>query len=261
MSTDGSAPTPAAPSAAGGRSVAVAAFVGGLREYARTPVLLALFVFLPAYLVGAFTRLVPASSAPLAVPGDGTQVVELAGVYAVVMVPLVGALVGALAGVFLMQTARASDARLVVAGARPASVLLARFGLLTVVGALVAAVSVATAATLYVPERPLVLALATLQAALVYGLLGVLAGLVVDRLAGVYLALFGTMLDLFLVQNPLADPPDYAALLPGHAPVELAVDAGFSTDVALATVGEGLGYLLAVGVVTALVLYRTMRVS
>ncbi|WP_436907807.1 ABC transporter permease [Halosimplex marinum] len=243
------------------RSTALAAFTSGVREYARTPVLLALFVFLPAYLIGAFTRLVPATTAPLDVPGGGTQTVEMASVYAVFMVPLVGALVGALAGVFLMQTARDADARLVVAGANPASVLLARFGLLAVVGTVVAGVSVGTAATVFVPERPLALAGATLLAALVYGLLGVLAGLVVDRLAGVYLALFGTMLDVFLVQNPLADPPEYARLLPGHAPVELAVDAGFSTDVALSTAGEGAVYLFVVGVVTALALYGSMRVS
>lgn len=245
----------------GGRSIVLAAFVGGLREYRRTPVLLALFVFLPAYLIGAFTRLIPSNTAPLAVPGDGTTMVEMANLYAVFMVPLVGALVGALAGVFLMQTARDADARLVVAGARPVEVLAARFGLLAVVGALVTAVSLATAATVYAPERPLLVGAATLLAALVYGLLGALAGLVVDRLAGVYLALFGTMLDLFIVQNPLADAPDYARFLPGHAPVELAVDAGFSTSVALSTLGEGVVYLLAVGVVTALALYRSMRVS
>mgnify|MGYP000144457691 CR=1 FL=1 len=262
MSTDGSAPVGAAEGpTAGGRWTALAAFESGLREYARTPVLLALFVFLPAYLIGAFTRLVPATQAPLDVPGSGIQVVDMANVYAVFMVPLVGALVGALAGVFLVQSAREADARLVVAGARPASVLLARFGLLTVVGALVAAVSVATAATVYVPERPLVLAGATLLAALVYGLLGVLAGLVVNRLAGVYLALFGTMLDLFIVQNPMADPPEYARLLPGHVPVELAVDAGFSTEIARSTVGEGLAYLLVVALLTTLALHRTMRVS
>ncbi|WP_436930208.1 ABC transporter permease [Halosimplex halobium] len=259
MSVDGA---PGSSAASGSRrSTALAAFASGVREYARTPVLLALFVFLPAYLIGAFTRLVPATTAPLDVPGSGTQTVELASVYAVFMVPLVGALVGALAGVFLMQTARDADARLVVAGANPASVLLARFGLLAVVGTVVAGVSVGTAATVFVPERPLVLAGATLLAALVYGLLGVLAGLVVDRLAGVYLALFGTMLDIFLVQNPLADPPEYARLLPGHAPVELAVDAGFSTEIALSTAGEGAAYLLVVGVVTALALYGSMRVS
>ncbi|WP_459193021.1 hypothetical protein [Halosimplex sp. J119] len=261
MSADDAAAADAVRTASSGRSTALAAFVGGLREYARTPVLLALFVFLPAYLIGAFTRLVPSTTVPLDVPGAGTQTVAMTDVYAVFMVPLVGALVGALAGVFLMQTAREADARLVVAGARPASVVLARFGLLAVVGALVAAVSVATAATVFVPERPLLVALATLQAALVYGLLGVLAGLVVDRLAGVYLALFGTMLDVFLVQNPLADPPGYARLLPGHAPVELAVDAGFSTEIALSTVGDGFAWVLVIGGVTALALYRSMRVS
>ncbi|MFB6150412.1 MAG: hypothetical protein ABEJ40_01270, partial [Haloarculaceae archaeon] len=259
--SDGSAGSGTARPTGSGRSPALVAFLGGLREYARTPVLLALFAFLPAYLIGAFTRLVPSTTVPLPVPGDGTVATGMADVYAVFMTPLVGALVGALAGVFLLQSTRDADARFVVAGARPSSVLLARFGLLVAVGVLVSAVAVGTAATVRVPERPALLFAATLLAALSYGLLGVLAGVVVDRLAGVYLALFGTMIDLFLVQNPLSDGGEYDFLLPGHAPVELAVDAGFSSEVALATAGEGLLWVLGIGVATALVLRRSMRVS
>lgn len=244
-----------------GRSPALAAFASGLREYARTPVLLALFLFLPAYLIGAFTRLVPSTTVPVAVPGDGAVPLAMADVYAVFMTPLVGALVGALAGIFLLQSTRAADGRLVVAGARPRQVLLARLGLLAAVGAVVAGVAVATAATAFVPERPVVLFGATLLGALVYGLLGALAGIVVDRLAGVYLALFGTMIDVFLVQNPLAEAPGYAVALPGYAPVELAVDAGFSASVSLDPVWVGLAWVVGLGVVTTLVLARQLRVG
>lgn len=246
--------------AAGGGSVALAAYLGGLREYARTPVLLALLVFLPAYLIGAFTRLVPASTVPLAVPGDGTVMVDVVNVYAVFMTPIVTALVGALAGLFTMSTTRDADGRLVVAGARPIAVLAARFALLGTVGLIVSLVAVGTAATTYVPERPALLVGALLLAALIYGLLGLLAGVVVNRLAGVYLAMFGTMIDVFFVQNPLADPGEYAEFLPGYAPVELAIDAGFSSSVSADPLGYGVGWLVGLCVVTAAVLYRRMRV-
>jgi ABC-2 type transport system permease protein len=250
-----------APRPGSGRSTTSATFRAGLREYARTPLLLALLVFLPAYFILTFATVIPETTGPLSVPGDGTVMVTMNDVYAVYMAPMVGALVGGIAGLFVMQAARDADARFVIAGARPVSVLLARFGLLAVVALVVGAVTTATVAVPYVPERPAGVFLAVALAALSYGLVGVLLGLVLNRLAGVYALLFGSMLDLFILQNPLADSPDYARYLPGHAPAELAVDAGFSTDLALSTAGEGGAYVLALGVLVTLALYRTMRLA
>jgi ABC-2 type transport system permease protein len=242
-------------------SVFVETFLSGLREYARTPVLLALLAFLPAYFILTFALLVPETTGQLSVPGDGQMLVTMNDVYAVTMTPMVGALVGGIAGLFVMQSARYTDARFVVAGASSLRVLLARFGLLTVVGGIVAAVSTAVLALTYVPERPAVVFLAVVLAALSYGLVGVLAGLVLNRLAGVYVLLFGSMLDMFILQNPFSDPPAFARYLPGHAPVELVVDAGFSASVALSTAVEGAVIVLALGAVAALALHHSMRLS
>lgn len=244
-----------------GRSVFVETFLAGGREYARTPVLLALLAFLPAYFILTFALLVPETTGQLWVPGDGQMLVTMNDVYAVSMTPMVGALVGAIAGLFVMQAARDTDARFVVAGAPPLRVLLARFGLLAVVGVIVAAVSTGVLALTYVPERPAVVFLAVFLAALAYGLVGVLAGLVLNRLAGVYVLLFGSMLDIFIMQNPFSDSVEAAKFLPGHAPTELVVDAGFSTSIALSTAVEGIAFVLVVGAVAALSLHHSMRLS
>jgi energy-coupling factor transporter ATP-binding protein EcfA2 len=162
---------------------------------------------------------------------------------------LVGALVGAVASLFLMQSTCEADGRLVITGFSPASVIAARLGVLLLVGVLVTAVTVGLATTMISPEALAAFALATVLGTVIDALLGALAGLVVGRLAGVYLVLFGTMIDLFLLQNPLAtDTPAVAAWLPGSPPVELALEAMFVRDVTLEPLASGLGTILIVGV-------------
>ncbi|MFC7132588.1 MULTISPECIES: ABC transporter permease [Salinibaculum] len=232
----------------------------GVREYRRMPVLLALMVALPAYIIVVFAALVPDTTVPLAVPGEGTQMASMVEVYVAMFTPMVAGLVGAIAGLFLMRATREADSRLIIAGYRPREVLVARTGLLAVVGVFVTAVAVgATFVT------PLSVAhfgwfvVATLLGALVYGLFGVLAGLVFDRLAGVYVVLFGSMIDMFVFQNPMvADEAAVAPYLPGHVPLELAIDAGFGT-VELGSVALGVAYLAVLGVVSLGAFYRSAR--
>lgn len=243
------------------RSVAVATFLAGVREYARTPVLLALLVFLPAYFILTFSTMIPETTGSLSVPGDGTISVTMNDVYAVYMAPMAGALVGGIAGLFVMQAARETDARFVVAGASPVQILLARYGLLALVGTVVSGITTAVVLVIYVPERLEFVFAAVLLATLAYGLVGVLTGLVLNRLAGVYVLLLGSMLDIFILQNPLSEPPEYARLLPGHAPAELVIDAGFSTSVALSTAGESLAYILVLVLLVTSALFRSMKLS
>lgn len=204
------------------------ALAAGLREYARTPVLLALLVGLPAYLLVVFGWVAPDTRVALSLPGGGTATAGVDAVYVALLAPMTAALVCAVAGLFATDTARDADGRLVVAGYRPRELLAARAGLVLVVALVVTDATLA--ATFLTPFSPAHLPLfvaATVAAGLCYGLLGVLAGLVVGRLTGVYLVLFGTLLDLFLLQNPLAEPTPLAALLPGYGPVRGAVAAGF----------------------------------
>ena len=220
-----------------------------LRTYARTPVLLALLVVLPSYVLGVFGWLLPETTVAVSLSGGETVRAAMSTVYLVLLTPMTGALVGGIAGLFLLQSTRETDERLVVAGFSPGSVVAARLGVVLLVGVLVTAVTVGVAGTMLSPEANWAFALATLVATVSYALLGVLVGLVVGLLAGVYLVLFGTMIDLFLLQNPLAtDTPALAGWLPGNPPIEMALDATFTGELAVAPLGRGLAVILVAGV-------------
>lgn len=233
----------------------------GAREILRTPVLLALLVFLPAYTIGLFTLVAPAQPAVVHLTGETVRV-SLADGFPAFLTPMTAALLSGIAGLFLMDSAADADARLAVAGYRAVEVVLARLGLLVGISAVASVVSVGVMLTAFEPAHLAPFALATALAALTYGMVGVLAGLLLDRLAGVYLVMFGAMLDLFLFQNPLAtDPPPAATWLPGHYPMRLAMDAGFAAGVELAHLGWGLAYLAALTALATLAFSRQVRVT
>lgn len=230
-----------------------ATVVGG-RDVLRDPVLVGLLVVLPAYFVGVWGWIVPDEEIALEVAaGNGTEDViatfpELIGA---VIAPVTGALVAGIAALFLVQRSRAVDSRLLAVGYRRLEVLAARFGVLAAVAAVVVAVSTAALAIHLVPENPVWYVLALALAAGTYGAIGAAIGTVLGRTAGVYLLLFAPMLDVVILQNPLADPPGWAGWLPGHHATELAASAAFATDVASSHAGWALGYLAAVALVAA----------
>jgi ABC-2 type transport system permease protein len=240
-----------------------AALRSGARELRRTPLLVALLVVAPAYAIYVFTVFAPTGTAVLHLDGGGGTVrTSLQEAFPAFMTPMTAALLAGVTGLFLMGTAAAADARLAVAGYRAHQVVLARLGLLVGVASVATAVSVGVMLTAFEPAHLAWFLLGTGLAALTYGMVGVLAGLLLDRLPGVYLILFGSMIDLFVFQNPLAtDSPATARLLPGHYPLRVAMEAGFGTGVDLAALGWALAYL---GVLTALAtgaFVREMRVS
>lgn len=229
-----------------------AALASGAREYRRTPVLLALIIGLPAYTIWVFTAVMPETTVPVHVAGEQLST-GLAKLVAALMTPMTAALLAAIAGLFLMQSAE-SDGRLVVAGYRTVEVVLGRLGLLALVSAVATLAALAVMATTFTPEQPIAFAVAVWLGALIYGMAGVVVGTTLDRLPGVYLVLFGSLVDLFLFQNPLAaEQHDVAALLPGHYPLEAAMTAGFTGGVDPATYGLGvvvLAVLTAAGTLT-----------
>jgi len=88
----------------------------------------------------------------------------------------------------------------------------------------------------------------------------VAVGVVLDRLSGVYVMLFGPTLDVFLFQNPMTgSTSDVAALLPGHYASELVVAGAFAGDLPVESLGWGLVYLLGVGVVAGWAFVRSAR--
>lgn len=236
------------------------AFRFGLREYLRTPVLLALIVFLPAYAVGVFAYLAPDTPAIVRLSDGAPVQVSLADAFPALTTPMAAALLTGLAGLFLVYTAADADDRLAIAGYRPHEIVLARLGLLAVIAAASTTVAVGVMLATFVPESPGWFVAATFLAAVSYGLVGVLAGTLLDRIVGVYLILFGSLVDLFLFQNPMAaDSPAMAELLPGHYPLKLGVDAGFGEAIELEPVGYALVVVAALTLLSIATLYRTAR--
>jgi hypothetical protein len=242
-------------------SAARTTFEMGLREYARTPVLLALLVFLPAYFIAVFTRVMPDRTVPVEVGGELVQV-GMKAVVATLMTPMAAALAGGIAGLFLMRSARTTDARLSVVGASVPELLVARGAVLALAAVVASGVAAGVMAVTHVPEHPGWFVAATVLAGLLYGTLGALVGLALNRLAGVYVLMFGPLLDIFLAQSPLSAETHAAApYLPGHYPMELAFDAAFTAGVDPAPLLWGVAYLAGVAIVTALAFRRTLRVG
>lgn len=232
----------------------------GLREFRRTPVLLALVVFLPAYVVGAFVWLV--SDEPVRLPVDGTVTTVRSPAFAAAfMTPLAVAILAGVVGLFLVHSSRSADGRLRLAGYGAGELVLARVGLLAVGTAVATAASLAVALAAFTPESVAGFAAGTFLVGTTYGVVGVVVGVALDRLPGVYVMLFAPMVDLLLFQNPLAtDPPAWTSLLPGHYATALVVDAAFTPAV---EAGDALAALAAVGVVLAVataVFYRATTV-
>ncbi|WP_435125772.1 hypothetical protein [Halobaculum sp. D14] len=225
-----------------------AAVRSGAAELRRTPLLLALLVVAPAYVIYVFTAVAPAGTAVVHVSGT-TVATPLKQAFPAFTTPMTAALLTGITGLFVMHSAAAADARLVAAGYRAHQVVLARLGLLVGVTAVATGVSVAVMLTAFDPAHLPWFVVGTALTALVYGMVGALAGVLLSRLLGVYLVLFGSMIDLFVFQNPLAtDAPALARLLPGHYPLQVAMQAGFVGSVDAGAVG---GTLLALAVLTA----------
>lgn len=237
-----------------------AALASGARQYRRTPVLLALVVGLPAYAILVFAAVVPDSTAVVTIAGEriSTSLGELVAAF---MTPMTAALLTAIAGLFLMESAT-TDGRLVVAGYRSVEIVLARLGLLAIVSAAASAVALAVMSTTFTPERFVPFAAAVWLGALVYGMAGILVGTTLDRLPGIYLLLFGSMIDLFLFQNPLAtEQRDLAVLLPGHYPMDAAMDAAFAGTVDAGTFGLGVLVLAVLTGLGTLGFYRQLHLG
>lgn len=231
----------------------------GARQFRRTPVLLALLVVLPAYMVGVFTVVAPDDRAVVHLT-DGTVRAALTTVLPAFTTPMVAALLSAVAGLFLMQSTADADGRLAVAGYRAGEVVLARLALVAGVSLVASAVAVGAALLAFTPKSPAWYAAATVLTALLYGMVGVLVGVLLDRLPGVYLVMFGSVVDLFLFQNPLAtDTRAAAELLPGHYPLRLAMDAAFAGRVEPAHAGWALVALAVLTAAATGAFYRSVR--
>jgi ABC-2 type transport system permease protein len=233
----------------------------GLREFRRTPVLLVLLAVLPVYYIGAFMRIVPSGKLPMTIEGEQV-VVELSHFVGVLETVIVAALLSGIVGLFLMQSSKAADDRLRLAGYRSRDLIVSRVGLLTAGGLLVSVVSLGVILTSYIPESIPAFVAATVLTALTYGVIGVIVGVVLDRLAGVYVLLFAPTVDMFLFQNPMAtDSSAWMSILPGHYVTKATMDAAFTAGVTAENFVGATGYLLVLLLVGISVFHQATAVE
>jgi ABC-2 type transport system permease protein len=233
----------------------------GMTELRRTPVLIALLVVGPAYVIYVFTLVAPKGQAIVHL-GDQTIQTTLPKAFPAFTTPMTAALVTGIAGLFLIQTAGTADSRLVVSGYRPYEVVFARLGILVGIAVIATGVSVGVMLTAFQPEHLGWYVVGTVLTALTYGMVGLLVGIFLSRLLGVYVILFGSMIDLFIFQNPLAtDPPALATILPGHYPLQLVIEAGFLGDISLSNGGWTLAYLAVLTGLAIVGFYRETQVG
>ena len=143
------------------------------------------------------------------------------------------------------------DRRLVLCGYRQATLLAAKVAALMVVAASIALYAALVLLAYWRPANFALVWLGYTGAALIYGALGLLLGVLVrSELAGFFLIIMLSLMDTFL-QNPYGNPVANKPVLqwfPAYAPTQIAVAGGF-THVApgrelLITLAWGAGFAL-----------------
>ena len=232
----------------------------GLREFRRTPILLGLLIILPPYFIGTFMYIVPTASLSLSIDGE-TVTISMSNFIAVLMTPLTAGLLSGIVGLFLMHSSKAADGRLRLAGYRSRDLIAARVGLLATGGILVSATSLAVVLVGFTPMSILAFVGATVLTALTYGVFGVIIGVALDRLTGVYVMLFAPIVNMLLFQNPMAsDSPNWVTVLPGYFTTKATIDAAFTTRIDVANFVGATGYFLLILVVGIAVFNRVTAV-
>ncbi len=236
----------------------------GFREQIRRPLLIILLVGLPFFFI---TRSIAATQRlprEIVLPA-GRVLTNMRDIHGAVMAAITVAFLAGLVGVFVMQSVRQADRRLVVAGFRPLEVLVPRLLVLSAASALVLVVSLAVTALSFAPKLWLAFTIGNLLTGLIYAMLGALAGAVLGGLGATYLMLFGAMFDLGIVQNPMfgtGAPPSWGVLLPGYGPGRVIVNAAFSDQFhAWGALALSLGWALALAAAVLVVLGQVIAVE
>lgn len=228
------------------------------KQFARSPVLLALLVFLPAYFVGLLGFVVPDADVVVHLP-EATVATSLNGGMLPMLATLAAVMVAGIAGLFLTVNTLDADGWLSLAGLPAPTLFLARAAALAAAATVASVVATGVLSVQVTPEQSGVFLAATVVLAVTYGLLGAVVGVAFDRLAGVYVMLFAPAVDLFLLHSPLATgAPAWADATPGRWAGVAAMDAALTTDPNWGALAVGVGYLGVVAVLAALAVRRAV---
>ncbi len=240
---------------------AVTATSMAVRDQLRRPLVLILLVLVPAYVITRSIANTLPTPRRIGLPDDVFVVTTMRELHGAGMGGFAIAFCTAVVGVFVMQSALQGDRRLVVAGYHPGETVIARLVVLGGAAALVVSVAAITTALNFTPAAWLPFLAALILLGLIYGLIGALAGAILDRLAATYLMLFLVMVDVGVVQTPMfhETPPDGAWLLPSYGPSRAMYDGAFSSTFhAGGDLLIGLGWLLVLFAAVYFVLRRAV---
>jgi hypothetical protein len=238
------------------------AMMMAFRDQLRRPLIPILLVAVPVFIVVW----------SVAITQPETRRIELAkGVWATTtmkalhgpeMAKFTVAFVAALMGLFVMRAALQGDRRLVVAGLRAREAIAARSIVLLAATSVAVVASAVAVALNFTPRMwPAVIG-ALVLTGVIYGGIGALVGVLLDKLAATYAILFIVAADLSVVQTPMfhASPSRYAPLLPGYGPTRVMLEGAFApTFAAWSPVAIGLTWAGALGAAVYLVLRRSLR--
>ena len=237
----------------------------GFVEQARRPLLLVLLVGLPFFFITrAIAGTVPQPRV-VPLPGGGEVLSNMQDVHGATMAAITVAFLAGLCGVFIMQSARDADRRLVVAGFTPMQAIAPRLVQIGAATAVVVAVSLFVTAPSFQPERWPLFVGATVLVGLTFGAIGAIAGAFLGRLGATYFMIFLPMLDLGIAQTPMfgdGAPDGWAHFLPGYGAGQVLVDAAFAPSFSAA--GElalAVGWALVAGLAVAVALGRALGLS
>ena len=223
-----------------------------LRDQLRRPLVPILLVVVPAFIVIWSVAITQPAPRRLELPGGVWVTTTMKALHGPEMAKFSVAVVAALVGVFVMQSALQGDRRLVGAGFRPRETVIARLLVLGVAtGVVVVVASVAAAIGFEPASWPAVIA-GLVLIGLIYASVGALAGALLDKLAATYLILFLVLVDLSVMQTPMfhASPARFAELLPGYGPTRVMLEGSYS-HAFNAGFELGLAFAWAVALVTA----------
>lgn len=195
----------------------------GFRDYRRNLVLWVLLVGLPIAFITLSIAVTPADPAPVELVENGArrlQILSMDDLHGAIMVPITVGFLTGLAGLFVALGSAEGDRRLVLAGYRPHEVLAARLGVIVFATLLTTGVSLAVTGASFSPGNWAVFAFANVLTALIYGMIGVLAGPRLGMLGGLYVMLALPFIDIGIAQNAMFDaaPPAWATFMPAHGP-------------------------------------------
>lgn len=211
-----------------GRTATAAAMA--FRDQLRRPLVPILLVVVPALIVLWSVAITKPESRRIELSDDVWVSTTMKALHGPEMAKFTVAFVAALVGVFVMRASLQGDRRLVVAGLRAREAVAARLVVLYTAVAVAVVVSAIAIAFNFSPRSwpPVIGAL--VLTGLIYGGIGALVGVLLDKLAATYLILFLVAADLSVVQTPMfhAAPSAFATLLPGYGPTRVMLEGAFA---------------------------------